>query len=240
MTSPAPWAIADARGQFRRDIEAIAPNAGSALWDAEGLFIVRSWTEPHRAYHSLRHVAEMLAAFHQLSTHGPALDERAMAVAHMATWFHDVSYDPRATPGSNEQRSATLARDHLHRLGVETIDVDAVEALIVMTVDHHVPSSPASTATDSALLDAFHDADLWILSAPAQRYREYARQVRDEYAHVPPELFKAGRQHILRGFGQRTQIYRTAYAQQTWQDRARANIETEIASLSRGPGVALS
>ncbi len=231
MTSPAPWAIADARARFRRDIEAIAPDAGPALWDAEGLFIVRSWTEPHRAYHSLRHVAEMLVALRQLGAHGADMGQRAMAVANMATWFHDISYDPRATAGSNEQLSATLARDHLHRLGAENIEVDAIEALIVMTVDHHV-LSPAPSPADAALLDAFHDADLWILSAPAQRYREYGRQVRDEYAHVPRELFKAGRRHILRGFGERAQIYRTAYAQEAWQDRARANIAAEIATLS--------
>ncbi len=232
MTSLAPWAIAEARAQWRNDIAAIAPDAGPALWDAEGLFIVRSWTEPHRAYHCLRHVAEMLAALRQLAAHGTDADHKALTVAHIATWFHDVSYDPRATPGSNEQRSATLARDHLHRLGAETEDVDAVETLIVMTVDHHVSSVVPTAVAGPGLLDAFHDADLWILSAPARRYREYARQIRNEYAHVPPELFAAGRQHILRGFAARPQIYRTAYAQQAWQDRARANVAAEIAALS--------
>ncbi|MGB3258712.1 MAG: hypothetical protein WBG89_05550 [Ornithinimicrobium sp.] len=232
MTSPAPWAIADARAQWRSDIAAIAPEAGAALWDAEGLFIIRSWTEPHRAYHSLRHVAEMLLALRELADHGVALSPRALTVARMAIWFHDVSYDPRATPGSNEQRSATLARDHLHRLGAETADIDAVEALVLMTVDHQVPGAARAEVLDPDLLEAFHDIDLWILSAPAPRYREYARQVRDEFAHVPSELFAAGRRHILQGFAERPDIYRTAHAQQRWQERARSNLSTEIAALT--------
>lgn len=232
MTSPAPWAIADARAQWRSDIAAIAPEAGAALWDAEGLFIIRSWTEPHRAYHSLRHVAEMLAALGELARHGVALAPRALTVARMAIWFHDVSYDPRATPGSNEQRSATLARDHLHRLGAETSDIDAVEALVLMTVDHQVPGAVGAEVLDPGLLEAFHDIDLWILSAPPPRYREYARQVRDEFAHVPAELFAAGRRHILRGFADRPDLYRTAHARRMWQERARSNLSTEIAALS--------
>ena len=83
-----------------------------------------------------------------------------------------------------------------------------------------------------ALLDTFHDMDLWILSSPAPRYREYARQVRDEYAHVPSELFATGRRHILRGFAERPEIYRTSHARQNWQERARTNLRTEIAALS--------
>ncbi|MGB3829924.1 MAG: hypothetical protein WA962_14245 [Ornithinimicrobium sp.] len=232
MTSVAPWAIADARTQWRRDIAAIAPDAGPSLWDAEGLFIIRSWTEPHRVYHSLRHVAEMLAALTRLADRNHELDEAAMAVAHMATWFHDVRYDPRATPGSNEQRSATLARDHLHRLGARDADVDAVEALILMTVSHEVPGAGPRPPAAPDLLDAFHDADLWILSAPTQRYREYARAIRDEYAHVPHELFATGRQHILRGFTARPQIYRTPFAHQFWEDQARANVAAEVEALS--------
>lgn len=232
MTSPAPWAIADARAQWRSDIAAIAPEAGASLWEAEGLFMIRSWTEPHRAYHSLRHVAEMLLALRELTDHGVDLSPRDLAVARMATWFHDVSYDPRATPGSNEQRSATLARDHLHRLGAESADIDAVEALVVMTVDHLVRLDAGAEVVDPELLDAFHDIDLWILSSPVPRYREYARQIRDEFAHVPSELFAAGRRHILRGFAERPKIYRTPHARATWQERARANLGAEIAALS--------
>lgn len=229
MTGTASWAIADARAQWRSDIEALAPDAGPSLWDAQGQLIIRSWTEPHRVYHSLRHVAEMLAALKRLAKNDPGLHPQARAIAHLATWYHDVAYDPRATPGSNEQRSATVARDHLHRLGVQVANIDAVERLILMTTDH---SEGPHGALQAPLLDAFHDADLWILSAPTHRYGEYARQVREEYAHVPQDLFAAGRSHILHGFTDRPQIYRTSYARRAWEDSARANVAAEITRLT--------
>ncbi len=230
MSTSAPWAINAARVQCGRDLVAIAPEVGPSLLDAECQFLIRCWTEPHRSYHCLRHVADMIAALDQLVKAGSGLSEQSLLLAHLATWFHDAAYDPRATPGSNEQRSATLARDHLHRLGVADDDVDAIEALILMTIDH-APTA-ARPAVDAGLLNAFHDADLWILSAPVLRYRDYARGVRDEYAHVPHALFASGRSHILRGFLERPAIYRTAYADTHWQHRAASNIERELTTLS--------
>lgn len=230
--SSAAWAINAARAQCARDLVAIAPEAGASLLDAECQFLIRCWTEPHRAYHCLRHVADMLTALKHLADADSQLSEHDLLLAHMATWFHDASYDPRATPGSNEQRSASLARDHLHRVGVDDDDVDVIEALIVMTIDHTPAATHAGKAVDASLVNAFHDADMWILSAPDLRYREYARAVRREYAHVPAAMFASGRSHILRGFGSRPSIYRTRYADTHWQERAASNIERELAELS--------
>lgn len=232
MSTSAPSIIHDARAQCSRDVAAIAPDAGPSLWDAECQFLIRCWTEPHRSYHCLRHVADMMAALDQLAKVESGLSEKSLLIARVATWFHDAAYDPRATPGSNEQRSATLARDHLHRVGAADNDVDAVEALILMTIKHAPIAASTRPVVEPLLLDAFHDADLWILSAPPLRYRDYARGVRDEYAHVPYALFASGRSHILRGFLRRSALYRTEYAQENWHHRAASNIERELAELT--------
>ncbi len=232
MTNHGPqWALAQARTRCHTDLTAMAPQAPGELIAAEGMFIMRSWTEPHRAYHSLRHVADMFTALQRLGREVSALSEHSLLLARVATWYHDVMYDPRATPGSNEQRSATIARDHLHRLGAAVEDVDTVEALVVMTVDHRGDST--DPVVSAALIDAFHDADLWILSAPAQRYREYARQVRDEYAHVPAALFASSRSLILRDFMARDHIYRTSYARAHWEHKARENVGAEVTALEQ-------
>ncbi|MGB5953424.1 MAG: hypothetical protein WBG57_13040 [Ornithinimicrobium sp.] len=231
MSTEPQWALAQARAQCHADLWALAPDAPEDLVDSECMFVIRSWTEPHRAYHGLRHVADMLSVLQRLARSLPTLDEHSLSLARGATWYHDVTYDPRATPGSNEQRSATLARDHLHRLGAADQDVDAVEALVVMTADHQAQAPLPGLSPD--LLDAFHDADLWILSSPAQRYREYARQIRDEYAHVPAKLFASGRTIILRNFITREHVYRTAYARAHWEDEARQNVTAEITALEQ-------
>src|SRR5699024_1931027 len=126
---------------------------------------------------------------------------------------------------------AALARDHLHALGVAPGTVDVIEALVLLTLEHDTEAASSVLASRRHTAAVLHDADLWILSAGRARYREYATQVRAEYAHVPPELFAQGRAAILSGFAQRAQLYRTAHARTHWQARARENLRAELDAL---------
>jgi predicted metal-dependent HD superfamily phosphohydrolase len=78
---------------------------------------------------------------------------------------------------------------------------------------------------------ALSDADLAILSAPAERYAEYAASVREEYAEVPDDAFAAGRAAILRDLLAKPHLFHTAYARSAWEDAARTNVERELAGL---------
>ena len=64
--------------------------------------LTRRYTEPHRRYHDLRHIADMLCKGEALKLS----DEQVMAV-----WFHDAIYDP--TSKTNEADSAVLAVEKL-------------------------------------------------------------------------------------------------------------------------------
>ncbi|MDO5740573.1 MAG: hypothetical protein Q4P07_10540 [Ornithinimicrobium sp.] len=208
------------------DAALLAPEAGPDLWLAEGSLLLRGWGEPHRRYHTVEHLMEVLAAVDELAS-STALCPDDSLLARTIGWYHDLSYDPRAAAGSNEHRSATMARDHLHRLGVDLDVIDVVEAGVLMTVDHQVGGDPLQTV----VLDVFHDADLWILSAPAARYATYCQQVRQEYAHVPDDLFRVGRLAVLTPFLTRERLYRTDHAHHAWTDRARANVSREVEVL---------
>ncbi|GGK83063.1 metal-dependent phosphohydrolase [Ornithinimicrobium pekingense] len=210
------------------DVELLAPRAGRDLWLREGSLLLRGWGEAHRRYHTVEHLGEVLAALDELTGAG-ALDAREALLARTVGWFHDVHYDPRAAAGSNEHRSATMARDHLHALGVDDRLVDAVEAGVLMTAAHE----PDPGAPHTRVLEAVHDADLWILSAPAHRYAAYRAQVREEYAHVPDDAFRAGRGRVLAGFARRERLYRTAHAHEAWTGRARSNLAGELAELGQ-------
>ncbi|MFK5635010.1 hypothetical protein [Ornithinimicrobium sp. LYQ103] len=212
------------------DAARLAPDAGRERWVQEGSLLLRAWGQPHRRYHTVEHLHEVLAALDELAAAGAVREDDAL-IARVVAWFHDVHHDARATaPGSNEHRSATMARDHLHQLGVADDVVDAVEAGVLMTADHDVSRSGSSTA----LVAAVHDADLWILSAPRDRYAAYRRQVREEYAHLPEGLFRDGRSAILRGFAGRERLYVTGHAHAAWTGGARANVAAEIADLGAG------
>lgn len=224
-----PASPADLLARWSRDAARLAPEAPAGLRDQEGTLLVAGWSEPHRAYHTLQHLAEVLDALEELQDAGE-LDEQDALVARVAGWYHDLVYQPRAQPGSNEHRSAALARDHLHRLGAPDPFVDLVEDLVLLTADHG-----GATGADPAAA-AFHDADLWILGAPAARYTQYTEQVRREYAHVPAAAFAAGRARVLRGLRGPDGLYRTPTARRRWGPAAERNLAAELAVLEAGGG----
>lgn len=188
--------------------------------------LVRS-DEQHRSYHTTQHLSEMLVALDHLgSEFGPS--ERAVAT--VAAWLHDAVYDVTAVAGASERASADLAVAAMSCLGCADDAVTAVEQLILMTSTHDGRSP-------GAVGDAFHDADLWILAAPAPRFRQYCQQVRSEYRHVPDPVYAAGRTGILRGLVDRDEVYRTGRARREWTAAARENVAGELRSLSRSlPG----
>ncbi|WP_265444617.1 HD domain-containing protein [Flexivirga meconopsidis] len=206
------------------DVKAVAPEADPTFAASVGDGLVARWSQPHRRYHTLQHLTEMFAAFEQLA--GPAgLDARERAVIRIGAWLHDAVYDVQAPPGDTERASAALGREMLSALGVPGADIDEVEALILMTIDHgDTAATPAG--------GVFHDADLWILAAPADRFDEYCEQVRQEYAEVPEDRYSQARSRILGDLVDRENVYRTVTARTAWTERARANVRREIARLT--------
>ncbi|MDP9496780.1 MAG: metal-dependent phosphohydrolase [Actinomycetota bacterium] len=180
--------------------------------------VVARYREPHRAYHGERHLAEVLAALDALT--GAAAPVPVL----LAAYWHDAVYDPRAT--DSEERSARLAQADLAPLG---LDAGEVVRLVRLTAAH----DPAPEDRAGGLLC---DADLAVLAAPPQRYAEYAACVREEYAHVADEAFRAGRAAVLRTFLDRPAVYATAAGRERWEVAARRNVAVEIAALTGDGG----
>ena len=184
---------------------------GQALADE----LVARYSEPQRKYHSLQHLSECLSAFEAvrgLATH-PAEVE-------LALWFHDAIYDVHRH--DNEARSAKWARAALIEAGADEEAARRIEALVLAT--RH--SLPPVTLDERLLVDI----DLSILGAPTDRYAEYERQVRAEYAFVPGWLFARKRRAILQSFLDRPSIYGTDHFRASLEERARANIGASLAS----------
>jgi predicted metal-dependent HD superfamily phosphohydrolase len=176
------------------------------------------YTEPHRHYHHLGHIAASLAELDAIGCDNPLIEG--------AIWFHDVIYDPQR--GDNEAASVTWFRQATASW-LDTQSTAAITRLIHATDFRLSPSDEP----DSRLMV---DLDLAILSASPEVYADYCRAIRQEYAHVSDDDFRKGRAKVMEGFLERP-IYRTAWFVER-EERARANIQAELERLSAAaPGI---
>ncbi len=179
--------------------------------------VLRAWAEPHRRYHTLQHLAECLALF----ARERALADRPGEVG-LALWFHDAVYD--TSRHDNEAASAAWAASVMREAGAGDEVVMRVQSLILATCHDGVPAT-----ADARLLV---DIDLAILGAAPERFDEYERQIRAEYAFVPAARFRAKRGEILRGFLDRSALYATTALASRLEAPARANLARAIAGLA--------
>jgi predicted metal-dependent HD superfamily phosphohydrolase len=182
--------------------------------------VIAAWSEPHRRYHDLAHLAAVLGLVGELA--GAAADPDAVR---LAAWYHDVVYDPERS--DNEQVSAERARAGLRGL-VTDERLDEVERLVLLTAGH----DPGPGDTNGAVLC---DADLAVLASPPEAYAAYASAIRTEYDHLSDEDFTRGRIAVLEHLLDLPVLFRTAAAG-PWTATARANLTAELTLLRRRAG----
>jgi len=180
--------------------------------------LVARYAEPQRRYHTLEHIEACLAALAKVER--LSADERR--ALERAIWWHDAIYDPQAA--DNEERSADLACEDLAAMGVPAADQAEVARLILLTKGHAV-------APDDRLGAILVSIDLSILGAEPAAYDRYARQVREEYAHVPETLWRSGRSAVLKHFLEAPVIYPDPDFHARLEASARNNLARELASL---------
>ena len=181
-----------------------------------GCALLAAWSQPHRRYHSVAHLRDVLANVEELAD----CAEDADAVR-LAAWYHDSVYN--GLP-DDEERSAQLAESDLSRLGVDPQFVDEVARLVRMTVTH----DPVAGDRNGEVLS---DADLAALAVPCERYRHNTAAIRAEYAHIPDEVFRKGRTQVLVGLLEGPGVFRTPLGRQRWEEAAQRNLRAELAAL---------
>ena len=181
--------------------------------------------EKHRRYHTAVHVAWVIRHVEELAV-TEAVEHLDEVVA--AAFYHDAVYEP--THPANERASARLARRDLTTLGWSDERIERVAAMIEATAhlaDPHDQVVPAPGDTAMLL-----DADLAVLGADPAGYATYVQGVRHEYRHVDDDGWTVGRAGVLRSFLDRDAIFRTVTGRDRWEQRARANLTAELATLT--------
>jgi predicted metal-dependent HD superfamily phosphohydrolase len=140
----------------------------------------------------------------------------------IATWLHDVIYDPRRE--DNEVQSAACAVALLREAQVPEATIAEVKRLILLTQTHECEA-------DDGNGQVVVDSDLAILGEDPAAYARYARGIAAEYAWMPAEAYRAARHTVLCAFLARPSIYYTPLLREEREEQARENLERELATL---------
>ncbi len=198
-----------------------APCAPEPVWplphDPElGAQLRAAYADPARGYHNLTHLREVLQRLAELAEVGEPFDELPLL---LAAWFHDAIYD--GAPDA-EERSAQWAERALPAAGVDPETTSEVTRLVRLTQQH----APAPGDRNGA---ALCDADMAVLAAGPERYRDYLRGVRRDYRHYDDVTFAVGRRAVLADLSDRRWIFHTPTGKARWEGPARANLADEAA-----------
>lgn len=174
-----------------------------------GEWLLRAWSQRHRFYHDVRHLAHCLQSLGELGAH-----ERAVP---LAIWFHDAVYNGR--PGRDEGDSARMAESALDGL-IPRSEVSEVARLVLLTAAHAAQS-------DDERGQLVCDSDLAVLALPEARYHTYVRDVRLEHPSVTPDGFRRGRGRVVANLLGRERIYASDKGAARWESAARDNLTAE-------------
>jgi predicted metal-dependent HD superfamily phosphohydrolase len=175
--------------------------------------LVSAYSERHRTYHTLTHIAQVFTELDTVPILDPAVE--------WATWYHDAIYRPGAP--DNESRSALLARAALGELELDAQLGERVSQLILATRAHKTDDGDSAQRL-------FLDADLSILGAKPEDYATYSRAVREEYRSIPNILYRRGRRTFLASMLARDSIFLTDHFRHRYEEQANANLTAELAA----------
>lgn len=211
---------------FVRSAQGAGATAGTDAIEEVGQALLDRWSDEHRHFHNLRHLASVLHRVDELAeeTHEPEL-------VRLAAWYHGAVFSAErkvadaAYGGEQSTASAVLAHDQLVALGVPERAADRVADLVNAIVRH----APDPADFDAAVLN---DADLAMLAAEPQRYKEYKAAVRAEYAHIPTEDYLRARIRVIERLLARRSLFLSPLGA-AWEEPARQNLDMELHRLRK-------
>lgn len=172
--------------------------------------LLARYGEPHRAYHTAGHIAELLGWFDWVAERTGWTDA---ADVYMAIVFHDAIYDPLAK--DNEARSADLAR--------ELVAASPKTQQLIQLTARHGALAPRDITADA---DAAHflDCDMAILGAAPDAFATYDAAIAIEYRAIEANAFRTGRGAFLRRLLGQPRIFLSDLFHAELDARARDNL----------------
>lgn len=186
-------------------------------WDR----IESGYTGPKRFYHNLDHVRDLLECADV--EQDQIKDFEAME---LAIFFHDLIYDPRAGGGTNEDLSGKEFMKFAYELSSYR---EIPSAYRIFDWIKHSATHNHDLVKDPQTDDGhfFFDFDLAVLAKDRVSYLSYAAKIRDEFSHMPNDVFLFGRRAFLEAHKEKRLFYKLV----EYNAIAKENMEAEILHL---------
>lgn len=181
-----------------------------------GRALLGLWTEPHRRFHNVTHLREVLTHVEELSEYAGDPD-----AVRLAAWYHDCVYQGRP---DDEELSARRAEADLASLGLPPALVAEVGRLVRLTASHR----PSPGDRNGEVLC---DADLGGIGCDSEQYRAGGVAIEAEYAHLTDDARRAVRAHFVSELLAAPTLFHTPLARSRWESQARANLTDELRDL---------
>ncbi|TGL44865.1 HD domain-containing protein [Leptospira perdikensis] len=192
-------------------------NTNQVLDDSLWKEIETRYSEPHRFYHNLNHIYQMLGEFDNTKM---KLKDPEMVL--FALYYHDLVYDPKSK--TNEEDSAKIAEERLSELGIAKDRVGICLLHILTTKSHRLGEAHHPDTK------YFLDMDLSILGSDEEEYLEYTKNIRKEYS-VYSDDYRKGRIQVLHHFIETVRLFQTDDFFDQYEMRSRHNLKTEVHNL---------
>lgn len=140
--------------------------------------LTKCYTEPHRRYHTLEHIAHMFSTAREF---GIVLTEAQK----LAIWWHDAVYEPGSVLNENQSIALMMKTE---KLTDDKLLLTAVD--IIWDTKHEKPPKNEESAIVCDL-DMYGFADVF------DRTYRMQQQVYAEFSHIPRDEFRKGRLEFL-------------------------------------------
>lgn len=199
---------------YKRWVEGVG---SGGLADETFTALVKSYSEPHRKYHTLAHLEQCFDAADRIVPYKAGSDKNhEHTVFSLSIWYHDYVYFTQNH--GNEELSVAAFQDRAFILDLDRSVVEEVSRAILLT--KHNDSVEVGTEVEAFVLDT----DLSILGADQKTFENYEQQIREEYATIPTGIFWTKRLEILERFVTKQSIYLTKVFRETFETQARVNL----------------
>jgi len=179
--------------------------------------IIKRYSEEHRFYHNLNHIAECLEEFDRFRNFLTKPDE-----VEMALFYHDIIYD--VNKKFNEEASAKFMSNKLNNIGMNKSFVAGINDLIMNTWKHELGPHP-----DSGYMV---DIDFSSLGAEGDKFILNRENIRKEYqTKFNDKEFLIGTIMFYSNTLQRKRIFLTDPFYELYEAQARENLKKGIELL---------